>query len=149
VGDFSACRLKILSLSLVDKSHGDIMSTTVRVKPSKVPASKKKVTFEVKIKGELNITAFVARQRVNYYLVMYVGNLLHAGEPDLLVSEGEVQWDVPILYSLPGHGNLGTVGHILVDAQNGDLKLDDSTSVEEIDAHVTRLYQQASPSTRT
>ena len=118
---------------------------TVRVKSGKVPTSKKKITFEVKIKGELNITAFVAQQRVNHYLVMYVGNLLHAGEPDLLVNEERVQWDVPIIYSLPDHGNLGKVGHILVDAQNGDLKLDDSTSVEEIDAHVTRLYQQATP----
>jgi hypothetical protein len=126
----------------------EVFMATVRIKSSRVPKSKKKVTFKVEIKGELNITAFVAQQRVNHYLVMYVGNLLLAGEPDLLVGEGGIQWDVPIIYSLPGHGNLGTVGHILVDAQNGDLKLDASTSVEEIDAHVTRFYQQATSPAR-
>lgn len=116
---------------------------TVRVKSGKAPASKKKVTFEVKIKGELNITAFVARQRVNRYLLMYVGNLLHAGNPDLLVNEGLAQWDVPIVYSIPGRGNLGTVGHFLVDAQNGDLKLKNSTSKEELRENAKRLHQQA------
>jgi len=121
---------------------------TVRVKASRVPKSKQKVTFEVKIKGELNITAFVARQRVNRYLLMHVGNLLHAGEPDLLVSEGLAQWEVPIIYSLPDRGNLGTVGHFLVDAQNGDIKLKNSTPIREIEAHVTRLYQQATSQTR-
>ena len=116
---------------------------TVRIKAAKVPKSKKKVQFKVEVKGELNITEFVACQRVDQYLFTYVGNLLHTGEPDLLVGEGVLLWDVPIIYSLPDHGNLGTVGHILVDAQNGDLKLNDSTPMEEIDAHVTRLYQQA------
>jgi uncharacterized protein YvpB len=62
---------------------------------------------------------------------MYVGNLLHAGEPDLLVGESLAQWDVPIVYSLPSHGKLGTVGHFLVDAQNGDIKIKESTPIEE------------------
>ncbi|MDZ7363199.1 MAG: hypothetical protein ONB46_21145 [candidate division KSB1 bacterium] len=120
----------------------------VRVKANRVPKSKQKVTFEVKIKGELNITAFVARQRVNRYLLMHVGNLLRAGEPDLSVSKGLAQWDVPIIYSLPDRGNLGTVGHFLVDAQNGDIKLKNSTPIQEIEARVTRLYQQATSQTR-
>jgi len=124
------------------------MATTVRIKSNKVPKSKKKVTFKVEVKGELNFTAFVARQRVNHYLVMYVGNLLRAGEPDLLVSNDLLQWDVPVLYSLPDYGTLGQVGHILVDAQNGDLKLNDSTPAKEMKDHASRLYQQASSQTR-
>jgi hypothetical protein len=121
---------------------------TIRVKASRVPKAKKKVTFEVKIKGELNFTAFGARQQVNYYLIMHVGNLLHAGEPDLLVSDGLAQWDVPVICSMPGQGTLGTVGHILVDAQNGDLKLKDSTSKEELRANAKRLHQQATSQAR-
>jgi len=116
---------------------------TVRINSKKVPKSKRKVTFKVEIKGELNITAFVARQRVNRYLLMYIGNLLHAGEPELLVGECLTQWDVPIVYSLPSYGELGIVGHFLVDAQNGDIKINESTPIEEIKAHVSRLYQQA------
>ncbi len=121
---------------------------TVRIKSSRVPKSKKNVQFKVEIKGELNITAFVARQRVNRYLLMYVGNLLHAGNPDLLINEGLAQWEVPIEYSIPGRGNLGTVGHFLIDAQNGDIKLKDSTPIEEIKTHASRLYQQATSHTR-
>ncbi|MDZ7363629.1 MAG: hypothetical protein ONB46_23365 [candidate division KSB1 bacterium] len=117
---------------------------TVRVKSSKVSTSKKKVTFEVKIKGELNFTAFAARQQVNHYLIIHVGNLLHAGDPDFSVGdEGLALWNVPVIYSLPGRGTLGIVGHIWVDAQNGDLKLKASTSKEELRANAKRLYQQA------
>jgi hypothetical protein len=73
----------------------------VRIKSSRIPKSEKKVTVEVKIKGDLNITAFVACQRVDNYLFTYVGNLLHAGDPDLLVNDGSALWDVPIIYAFP------------------------------------------------
>jgi len=119
---------------------------TVRVKSGKSPKSNKKVSFELKIKGELNITAFSARQQVNYYLIVHVGNLLHAGEPNLLVGDnGLAQWDVPVIYSLPRRGTLGTIGHLCVDAQNGDIKFNASTSKEELQANAKRLYQQTSP----
>jgi len=124
------------------------MPNKVRIKAASVPKSKKKVQFKVEVKGELNFTAFVARQRVNHYLVMYVGNLLRAGEPDLLVSEETLQWDVPVLYSLPDYGALGQVGHLLVDVQNGDLKLNDSTPVKEMKDNASRLYQKAASHAR-
>jgi hypothetical protein len=134
---------KKIVIILVDKSYGGNMAT-VRVKSGKAPTPNKKVTFEVKIKGELNFTAFAARQQVNHYLIMHVGNLLHAGDPELLVGDSDLaQWDVPVVYSLPSRGTLGTVGHILVDAQNGDLKLKSSTSKEELQVNAKRLYQQA------
>lgn len=124
------------------------MPNKVRIKAARVPKSKKNVQFKVEVKGEFNFTAFVARQRVNHYLVMYVGNLLHAGEPDLLVSEETLQWDVPVLYSLPDYGALGQVGHIVVDVQNGDLKLNDSTPVKEMKDNASRHYQKAASHAR-
>ncbi len=125
------------------------MATTVRVKSNKAPASKKKVTFELKIKGDLNVTALIARQQVNYYLIVHVGNLLHAGDPELVVGEnGSAQWKVPVIYALPSRGSLGTVGHIVVDAQHGDLKLNVSTSKDELRVNAKRLYQQASSQAR-
>ncbi len=113
----------------------------VRIKPTKLPSSKGKVEFN--IKGELNITAFTARQKVTRYLILHVGNLLGAGEPKLWASEDQLKWDVPVVYTLPRHGVLGTVGHILVDAQNGDLQLNQSTSKDEIQLNAKRLYQEA------
>ncbi len=119
------------------------MAKTVRIKAARVPKSKKKLHFKMEIKGELNITEFVACQQVDHYLFTYVGHLLQAGDPDLLVGDDSVQWDVPIIYTLPDKGALGPVGHFLIDAQNGDLKLKDSTPIEELKANAKRLYQQA------
>jgi len=124
------------------------MPNKIRIKAARVPKSKKKVQFKVEVKGELNITSFIACQRVDQRLFLYVGNLLQSGEPDLLVGEDAVFWDVPVFYALPDRGILGHVGHVLVDAQTGDLKLNDSTPFEEMKANAKRLYQQAtSPAT--
>ncbi len=119
------------------------MAKTVRIKATRVPKSKKKVQFKVEVKGELNITAFVACQQVDQRLFLYVGNLLHSKDPDLLVGNKSLLWDVPIVYTLPDLGTLGQVGHILVDAETGDLKLKDSTPIEEMKTNAERLYQQA------
>jgi hypothetical protein len=45
-------------------------------------------------------------------------------------------------YALPDRGILGRVGHVLVDALTGDLKLKDSTPFEEMKQNAKRLYQQ-------
>lgn len=115
---------------------------TAHLKSHKLPQSKGKVQFKIEVKGEINFTAFVARQQVNYYLQMNVGNLLFAGEPEVIVGEGLLQWDVPVVYALPDLGKLGVVGRFLVDAQSGDLKINESTSTEEMQAHAKRLYRQ-------
>lgn len=119
---------------------------TAHLKSTKLPKTKGKVQFKVEVKGEINFTAFVARQQVNYYLQMNVGNLLYAGEPDFIVGDGELQWEVPVVYALPDLGKLGVVGRMLVDAQSGDLKLDNSTATEEMQANAKRLYQEAASS---
>lgn len=121
------------------------MAKTVRIKAARVPKSKKKVQFKVEVKGELNITSFIACQRVDQRLFLHVGNLLQSGEPDLLVNKDALFWDVPVDYALPDRGILGRVGHVLVDAQTGDMKLKDSTPFEEMKANAQRLYQQTAP----
>jgi len=123
------------------------MAKTVRIKAAKIPKSKKKVQFKVEVKGELNITSFIACQRVDQRLFLYVGNLLQSGDPDLLVGERFLLWDVPVFYALPDVGILGAVGHVLVDAQTGDLKLNDSTPFEEMKINAKRLYQQTTSQT--
>jgi len=69
---FWACRLEILLLSFEVK-FTEALWLQFELKPQKYPGQKKKVQFKVEVKGELNFTAFVARQRVNHYLVMSVG----------------------------------------------------------------------------
>lgn len=107
----------------------------------KIPRTKN-IHFKFEVKGEFNITAFVARQKVNRYLLMNTGNLIHSMEPDLVIGD-HLCWRVPIGYSLPGQGLLGEVGQIFVEAINGSLLLENSTPIQEIEANAKRLYQKA------
>lgn len=107
----------------------------------KIPKTKN-IQFKFEVKGEFNITSFVARQRVNRYLLMNTGNLIHAMEPDLVIGD-RMCWRVPIGYSLPDQGLLGEVGQIFVEAINGNLLLENSTPIQEIEANAERLYQKA------
>lgn len=66
-----------------------------------------------------------------------VGNLLHGGEPELLVSE-KLYWRVPVLLSTPRRGLVGQVGSIRVDAQTGEVQADDR-SLKDIAAHARQL----------
>lgn len=42
----------------------------------------------------VNITLFVARQKVNLLMLDRLGNLLHAGEPEFLIAD-RFYWRVP------------------------------------------------------
>ena len=99
-----------------------------------------RMKFTLEVSAELNITAHVARQRANHFLMMQVGNLLYAGEPELVVGQ-KVHWRAPVLYSLPGVGLLGKVGEVLVDADTGDVAFGELTGVESIERNVEALYR--------
>ena len=88
----------------------------------------KNIQFKFELKGEFNITSFVARQKVNRYLLLNTGNLIHSMEPDLVIGD-LLCWKVSIGYSAPEKGFLGELGHIFVEAINGNLQLENSTPV--------------------
>jgi len=107
----------------------------------------KNLQFKFELQGEFNITSFIARQKVNRYLLMNSGNLIHSMEPDLIIGDC-LQWKVPLGYSMPGKGFLGKVGDIFVDAITGNLKLDISTSIKEIETNAESLYSKNTSQTR-
>jgi len=73
------------------------------------------------------ISAFVARQKVNVLMLEQVSNLLLAGDPVLDAVEGGAWvWRVPVDLTLPGHGRVGQVGIVSVDAQLGRIDFDDA-----------------------
>lgn len=95
-------------------------------------------SLRLEVSAQFNITPFVARQRVNRYLLERVGNLLGSGEPELKVGTRLI-WRVPVLYALPDRGILGEVGYLLLDAQTGELLVEESTPVEELRKNADRL----------
>ncbi|MBI3360669.1 MAG: hypothetical protein HY023_06115 [Chloroflexi bacterium] len=100
------------------------------------------VSFKVEVSAALNVTTYIARRRVNHFLMMTVGNMLHAGAPELLIDQ-KMKWRVPILYSLPGIGLLGKVGETLVDVSTGDVSFNELTTTESIERHVEALYRSS------
>jgi hypothetical protein len=77
--------------------------------------------------AHIQISAFVARQKVNVLMLEQVSNLLLAGEPALgQTPEGHWQWCVPIDLTFPARGRVGRVGEVIVDARYGSVQYDDA-----------------------
>jgi hypothetical protein len=94
-----------------------------------------------------NVPWFEARKNVNLYLLQKVGSALMAGEPQLVDTE-KLILEVPVIYSLPETGLIGTVGKIYVKADTTELLLDVSDSKEQIHANAERTYQEKTLSSK-
>jgi hypothetical protein len=110
--------------------------------PEPLVPERASVTFRVEVSAAMNTTAYTAQRRVNHFVMMTVGNMLHAGGPELLIGP-RMKWRVPILYSLPGVGLLGKVGEALVDVDTGDVAFDELTTAESVERHVEALYRSS------
>lgn len=82
---------------------------------------------EARLAPEVQVSAFVARQKVNVLMLERVSNLLLAGEPRLVQrSGGHWVWRVPVNFTLPSHGRVGCVGELDVDARYGEMHYTDT-----------------------
>lgn len=63
------------------------------------------VDISVHVTATLNVTPFVARQKVNVLLLDKVGTGLLSEAPDLAASEGRLYWRVQVALALPGRGD--------------------------------------------
>ena len=93
--------------------------------------------INVQLSADVNITAVVARRKVNAFLATYVGNLLLADEPTLTMGE-QIVWRVPVDLTMPDVGRIGRVGEIDVDIENGDLLVGEEQLVK-MKEHAHRL----------
>ena len=90
----------------------------------------------------MNVTAFVARRKVNGLLLDRVGTGLYADEPELVISDQRMCWRVPVILALPTLGRLGQVGAVEVDVQTGEVLADEITW-QEMSEHAERLVAGA------
>lgn len=91
----------------------------------------------------VNITAIVARKKVNLFVKMEISSLLRAEAPVLIGGE-RLCWSVPVAIGFPDRGMVGTVGEIQVDSMTGEL-LADAETVRRIKENATRLAISTSP----
>lgn len=78
--------------------------------------------IDIHLTAQINISALVAKRRVNAFLATHIGNLLLADEPALTLGE-RIVWRVPIDLTKSPEGRLGRVGEVDVDVENGELLL--------------------------
>lgn len=112
---------------------------------STFPDSRVVVRFE--ISADVNVTAFSARQRANRFLIAQIGDQLGALEPELVVGAA-IQWRVPIQFAPSLLGRLGIVGHLLVNAQTGEVSIADGRTRDDLVANAESLYERATLSAR-
>jgi hypothetical protein len=75
----------------------------------------------------VQISPFVARQKVNVLVLERVSNLLLANDPQLVqVTEDEYVWRVPVDLTYPERGRVGCVGELDVDARYGQIRYDEA-----------------------
>lgn len=107
------------------------------------------VRYRMEVTFRCAITPFVARQNVNVYLLMNVGNMLSAGDPILFLSE-RPHWKVPVFCAFPEFNCREKIGELAVDIDSGAILLEQScpSSPQEIDRHAKIAYHSlATPST--
>lgn len=91
---------------------------------------------------QVQVSAFVARQKVNVLMLEQVSNLLLASEPRLEEApDGGRVWRVPVDLTFPTHGRVGCVGEVDVDARYGEVRYDDAL-LTRIAREAERLAQQ-------
>jgi hypothetical protein len=84
------------------------------------------VDIHIHVTAPVNITPFVARQKVNAFVLMEISTQCLADTPELIVGE-RLCWSVPVMLTSPARGVIGKVGDILVDATTGELLVEEET----------------------
>ncbi len=75
------------------------------------------------LSSDIQISAAVARRKVNTLVLQHVSNLLLAGDPELKPNaSGGWTWHVPVDLTFPSRGRVGHVGVIEVDARYGEVR---------------------------
>lgn len=80
---------------------------------------------DIHLSVDVHVGAVSAKRQVNALLATHAGNLLLADEPVLVLADRAV-WRVPVDLTAPSMGRLGRVGEVDVDAQSGELLLDNA-----------------------
>ncbi len=81
------------------------------------------LTFDLIIRVTVNIAPKTAQRQVTAWLVSEVGNMLMGGQPQLVISNRQTVWQVPIILTSSTKGQVGQVGSVAVDTESGQLLL--------------------------
>lgn len=117
------------------------MAEQVTVTGLDLPATGR-VNIKIEISAEINVSAFVARQKANRFLIMQAGDQLSAKDPELVVGP-TLHWRVPVQYAPSRRGPLGIVWHLLVATETGEVEVADGQTTEDLLERAEVLYARA------
>jgi hypothetical protein len=113
---------------------------TVRLPGVQLPAGAT-VDIHVHVSAPVNITPFVARQKVTGFVILEISDRTRGDQPELVVGD-RLCWSVPVVLTSPSRGVVGKVGEILVDATTGELLLEQDT-VQRMSDAANRLAERS------
>jgi len=91
---------------------------------------------------EIQISAGEARRRVNNWVHLEISSQIRAIQPQLVIpTEGTAHWRVPLHLTFPALGDVGPVGAVLVDVQQG-VVAPSSDEIAEIKQNAQTLAQR-------
>ena len=88
-------------------------------------------TFQIQQTITIRISADEARRQADHWLLHEVNSQMGADQPDLVVGELSV-WRVPIYWSAPHAGRVGTIGTVEVDVLSGEMDTSSQRKAELI-----------------
>ena len=97
-----------------------------------------KVRFQ--FEGDVNISPYIAQQKVNQLLIMNLPNLIMADEPDFELTQDGGFWRVPVVITNHEKGIVGKVGEVVVDACTGIIERQRSTPLEKIEINAEKFF---------
>jgi hypothetical protein len=92
---------------------------------------------QVSITVSVLIPEKTARRKANRWLMEHVGNMVMAGEAELVREEAETIWRFGAMVTAPSHPPLGPIGHLEVHAGTGEILSDEqiAETMIECDQH--------------
>jgi hypothetical protein len=119
----------------------------MRVEIDKLPSNQGRLSVHIEVTANMNVSAFVARQKVTGFVADEISTHLHGREPVLVMAE-RIRWRVPVWLSLPPTGDLGEVGAIEVDIETGQLEITEAL-IQELTLRAAEVADRTSHSTTT
>ncbi len=114
----------------------------MKVEIDKIPSNQGRLSLHIEVAADMNVSAFVARQKVTGFVADEISTQLHGTEPTLVVGD-RIRWRVPVWLSLPPTGDLGEVGTIEVDVESGQLVITEAL-IQEITLRAKELADRTS-----
>jgi hypothetical protein len=109
--------------------------------PGVTPPQGATVAIRIELTAQVNITPFVARQKVTGFVILEISDRMRGDQPELVVGD-RLCWSVPVVLTSPTRGVVGKVGEILVDATTGELLVEKDT-VQRMSDDANRLAERS------